>query len=63
VQHKINTNSIGYLKLPDGSSTTSIGASLEALVDEHFPDNSIQGPPPPFALCPPSAPLGLPMDQ
>ena len=53
VQHKINTNSIGYLKLPDGSTTTSIGASLEALVDQHFPDNSTQGPLPPL----PSAPL------
>ena len=50
VQHKINTNSIGYLKLPDGSTTTSIGASLEALVDQHFPDNTTQGPSPP---CPP----------
>ena len=50
VQHKINTNSIGYLKLPDGSTTTSIGASLEALVDQHFPDNSTQGPPHPFPL-------------
>ena len=53
VQHKINSNSIGYLKLSDGSTTTSIGASLEALVDQHFPDNSTLGPPPPL----PSAPL------
>ena len=52
VQHKINSNSIGYLKLSDGSTTTSIGASLEALVDQHFPDNSTLGPPPTPPLCP-----------
>jgi ribonuclease HI len=52
VQHKINTTSIGYLKLPDGSTTTSTRASLEALVDQHFPDNSTQGPPPPLSSAP-----------
>ena len=52
VQHKINSNSIGHLTLSDGSTTTSIGASLEALVNEHFPDNSTHGPPPLLPLPP-----------
>ena len=60
VQHKTNTNSIGYLKLPDGSTTTTVGASLEALVDQHFPDNSTQGPSPPLPFAPLRPLLDLP---
>ena len=60
VQHKINTNSIGYLTLPDGSTSTSTKASLEALVDQHFPDNSTQGPPIPLPSAPQIPLLDLP---
>ena len=56
VQHKINTNSIGYLRLPDGSTTATTEASLEALVDQHFPGNSTQGPPPLPCPLPPHSP-------
>ena len=45
VQKKFNSNTIGHMKLPDGSSTSSTKATLETLVDEHFPGNSVIEPP------------------
>ena len=57
VQHKINTNSIGHLTRPDGSTTTTTRETLEVLVDQHFPDNSIQGPP--LHPLPPQVPFWI----
>ena len=55
VQKKFNSNSIGYMKLPDGTVTSSTIATLETLVNEHFPGNSANMAP----LPPPSPPISL----
>ena len=52
VQKRINSTSIGHLKLADGSTTTTTRATLEALVDEHFPGNSAQDNSPPSTTNP-----------
>ena len=46
VQKKINVNSIGQIKLPNGILSSTTKSALETLVDEHFPGNSEIGPPP-----------------